>query len=458
MFQQIFLSPLAQACYVIGDRGVAAVVDPRRDVDEVLAVLRAHDLTLEWVFLTHVHADFVAGHTELAEVTGARIGMSHAVDCGFPCEPLRDGDVVRIGEVSITVMETPGHTPGDLCYLVEETDPAANPRLLTGDTLFIGDVGRPDLAGGFGFDRAAMAGMMFDSVQRRLMPLADQIEVWPGHGAGSACGRNISTDASSTIGHQRQSNWAFSAGSRDEFVRELTAGLEPPPRYFGRAAELNRRGPRPTSQLPELRQVSIEELAAASERTQLVDVRSGAAYGAGHVAAAMNLGLGGAFETWSGNLLDADRPVLLLAEDQAMAIEARTRLLRVGIEDLAGWVPVRDALAAAAPPTTTLPQVTVEQLRDRLDEMQVVDVRKPGEFATRHVPGACPAPLAELAVGETPALEGLDRQRATAVICASGYRSSAAAQLLARRGFTDLHNVVGGTNAWAAAGHTVEQG
>ncbi len=454
-FQQIYLGCLAQASYLIGADGVAAIVDPRRDVDDYLDLAARHGLKIEHVWLTHVHADFVAGHLELRDRTGARMAMSHRVACGFPCAPLREGDVLRLGPVAIEPIETPGHTPGDLCFLVRDgADPSAKAKLLSGDTLFVGDVGRPDLAEGLGHTAADMAAMMYDSLRRKVLPLADDVEVWPGHGPGSACGKNIGPETSSTIGQQRLANWALQEMTRPEFVRQLTEGGNPPPRYFARAAATNRKGPPLLRTLPALRQLSP---AALPHDAQVLDVRSAAAYGAEHVAGALNVGLAGSFETWCGTLLDLDRPLAIAADDARAAAEARMRLCRIGVDAVAGWIAAADRRGPGHA-VARLPQLAVADLRERIrrDDWQVVDVRTPGEYRAGHAPTAVPAPLAALPHDQG-ALAELDRRRPTAIICGSGYRSSAASQLLRRAGFTALHNVAGGTMAWINAGFEVEK-
>ncbi len=456
LFQQIYLPCLAQASYLIGSQGRAAVVDPRRDVDEYLQLAEQNGLRIERILLTHIHADFVAGHRELAARTGAAIAMSHRVDAGFPFEPLRDGDRLEVGSVTIEVLETPGHTPSDLCFLVRDSSaPEIPAKLLSGDTLFIGDVGRPDLAMGLGYSKEDMAGMMYDSLRDKILPLDDGIEVFPAHGAGSACGRNISNETSSTIGHQRLANPALQPQAREEFVASMTTDLAPAPAYFAYAATLNCRGPRLDAERPALRELDPTELAGDGQvDASVLDVRSAAQYGAGHLPDSINIGLTGSFASWCGSLLPLDRPVAIVATDLEAAEEARMRLGRVGIDDVAGWTPAAKLGARA---DAVVPQIEPTALDQRLrDGWQLIDVRGAGEFTAGHAPGATPAPLPSLARGGVD-LTALDRNRPTAVICGSGYRSSAATVLLRRLGFRDLHNVTGGTNAWAAAGLPLER-
>lgn len=452
-FKQFYLGCLAQASYLVGDEGEAAVVDPRRDVQEYLDEAAAAGLAIRYVIETHLHADFVSGHLELAERTGATVVIGAQAGALFPHLAVRDGDELRVGRVVLRILETPGHTPESLCVVVTDPAASAQPRLvLTGDTLFIGDVGRPDLACGPDASAEAMAGMMYDSLHGKLMTLPDAVEVYPAHGAGSLCGRNISKETSSTIGEQRRANWALQPMRRDAFVRALTADLPEAPAYFAFDAALNRRGAPPLGSRP--RALSPEAAESAVRAGALVlDVRAGAAFGAGHVPGSVNVGLDGQFASWAGALLPTDRPLVLVAEDEAGAAQAATRLARVGLENVAGYLDggVR-AWADSGRPAARVAQVTVDELERRLAEeprLRVLDVRRPGEYAAGHVPRAVSVPLDRLQ------REWPDAGEPTAVICAGGYRSSAAASLLAAHGIADLVNVVGGTSAWVASGRPV---
>ena len=458
-FKQFYLGCLAHASYLIGSEGEAAVVDPRRDVDEYLAEAQAQGLRIRYVIETHLHADFVSGHRELAERTGAEVVFGKRAGAAFPHRPVGDGDELRLGAVVLRFLETPGHTPESVSILVIDTASSAAPKMvLTGDTLFIGDVGRPDLAAGRGGTPEAMAGMLYDSLHGKLLRLADDVLVYPAHGAGSLCGRNISQDTWSTIGDQRRSNYALQPMPREAFVKMMTADLPELPPYFAMDVEINRGGAPPLaghSAPPALSPEAVQAAAAAG--ATLLDVRGSAAYGAGHVPGSINIGLGGSFASWAGTLLAPGRSIVVVAEDEAGAEEAVMRLARVGLETvtghLAGGVAAWDR---AGLPLGVRPQITVDELAARRREiagLQVVDVRRKGEYAAGHVPGARHVPLDRLE--RDVAL--LDATRPTAAICAGGYRSSAATSLLERHGFTDLVNVVGGTSAWIAAGHEVEK-
>jgi hydroxyacylglutathione hydrolase len=428
-FQHFYLSCLAHASYLIGDGGEAAVVDPQRDVDQYVEAAQRLGLTIKYVIETHLHADFVSGHRELAARSGAEIVFGAQANAAFPHRAVRDDEVLLLGAVELRALETPGHTPESISWLVSENGRPS--KLMTGDTLFIGDVGRPDLAGSRGHTSEEMASMLYDSLWTKILTLPDDVEVWPAHGAGSACGKNISSDASSTIGMQRRTNWALQPMARDEFIETLTSGLAEPPRYFPRDAELNRQGPRA------LNEISAVQLTPESLHPDalVLDVRDAAAFGARHIAGAINIGLDGNFASWCGTLLPFDAPIVVVADDEASASQAVMRLARVGIENVASCITSLDGFA-----TTSLPQLTVHDL----DDTAVLDVRRRAEFWEGHVTNAENVPLDEL----PDRLAEIDRDRPLAVICAGGYRSSIACSLLARAGFTNVRNVQGGTEEW----------
>jgi glyoxylase-like metal-dependent hydrolase (beta-lactamase superfamily II) len=456
-FKQFYLGCLAQASYLIGSEGEAAVVDPRRDVDEYLGEAEANGLRIRWVIETHLHADFVSGHRELAERTGAEVVFGARARAALPHRAVRDGEEIRLGRLRLRFLETPGHTPESICVVVLEDGEAAPALVLTGDTLFIGDVGRPDLAGGAeGLGVRDMAGLLYDSLHGKLLPLPDEVLVYPAHGAGSLCGRNISSETVSTIGDQRRHNYALQPMPRERFVDMVTADLPEAPAYFPHDAALNREGAAPLAarRLVPLAPEAVE--AHLREGAVLLDVRDAAAYGAGHVPGALNVGLRGQFASWAGTLVDTGRPIVVAAEGEDEAGEALMRLARVGLENVAGHLAGGvEAWERSGRPVARLPQIAVDELRARLGSvpgLQVLDVRRAGEYAQGHVPGAVNVPL-HLLEEES---RRLDRGRPTAVICAGGYRSSAAGSILQGRGFPDLANVVGGTSAWLAAGYPAE--
>jgi glyoxylase-like metal-dependent hydrolase (beta-lactamase superfamily II)/rhodanese-related sulfurtransferase len=460
-FKQFYLGCLAHASYLVGSEGEAAVVDPQRDVDQYVAEAEAHGLKIKYVVETHLHADFVSGHCELAARTGAEIVFGRRAGATFPHRAVADGDEIRVGKVTLRFIETPGHTPEGVSVLVIDTEVSGEPqKVLTGDTLFIGDVGRPDLAGSKGFTSEQMAAMLYDSLHGKLLELDDAVEVFPAHGAGSMCGRNISKETSSTIGQQRRLNYALAPMGRDEFVRMMTDDLPPAPDYFSRDAEINRTGAPALDALPRPAALSPAEVSLLQrEGNHLVlDTRSAADFGAGHVPGSLNIGLGGQFATWAGSLIRPEQKIILVVEDESKIDEALMRLARVGLETVAGYLDGgMTAWREAGFETARVEQISVEELHQRLDEepdLQVLDVRRAAEYGAGHVPGAR---LSTLAALSSDALEGLDPARPVAVICAGGYRSSAAASLLAPRGFRKLFNVTGGTSAYVNAGFPVEK-
>ena len=466
-FKQFYLGCLAQASYLIGSGGEAAVVDPQRDVDQYLEEANAQDLKIKYVIETHLHADFVSGHRELAERTGAEIVFGEKAGAAFPHRAVREGDEIRLGRVVLKFLETPGHTPESISVLVTDTEISAQPqKVLTGDTLFVGDVGRPDLVGSKGYTPQLMAGMMYDTLHEKLSRLPDETEVYPAHGAGSMCGKNMSKETSSTIGEQKRSNYALKPMSRDEFVRMMTADLSEAPAYFSRDAEINRKGAgalkeidRPAALLPQALHQLLREVAANDRMSPIVlDVRSAQEFGTGHVPGSINIGLGGQFAIWAGCLLPMTAPIVIVADSTDRVDEAVMRLARVGIENATGYLDGgMDAWGQAGLPTDSVPQITVNELNELIrtrEGLQILDVRRPAEYDSGHVPQAIPQPLAKLKE-ELTSLP-VDPSKPTAVICAGGYRSSAATSILQTHGFSDLLNVIGGTGAWIAAGYPVE--
>jgi len=453
-FKQFYLACLAHASYLIGSEGEAVVVDPQRDVDEYLADAEAQGLKIKYVIETHLHADFVSGHQEIAARTGAQIIFGEKAGVEFEHRAVRDGEEMQLGDVSLRFIETPGHTPEGICVLV--TAPGEPQKLLTGDTLFIGDVGRPDLAGGKGYTPQMMAEMMYDSLHGKLLKLPDDTEVYPAHGAGSMCGKNMSKETSSTIGEQRKFNYALKPMSKEEFVTMMTADLPEAPSYFPKDAEINRSGARGLSELQPPQPLTPREVQQLDGHV-LLDVRSAADFGAGHVPGSMNIGLGGQFAIWAGSLIPLNASIVIIADTGAQVDESVVRLARVGIENVKGYLEGGiTSWRDAGLPISTLPQVSVAELNAALanNDLQIVDVRRPAEYGSGHVPRAQNAPLASLDKSLGPLK--LEKDKLTAVICAGGYRSSAAASLLQQQGFSNLLNVTGGTGAWINAGYPTE--
>jgi glyoxylase-like metal-dependent hydrolase (beta-lactamase superfamily II)/rhodanese-related sulfurtransferase len=465
-FKQFYLNCLAHASYLIGSEGEAAVVDPQRDVEQYLEEAAAQRLKIKYIIETHLHADFVSGHRELAARTGAEIVFGERAGAGFPHQPVRDGDELTIGKVKLGVMETPGHTPESICILVTDTEEAAGEdahapgpqKILTGDTLFIGDVGRPDLAGGKGYTPQMMAAMMYDTLHEKLLRLPDETEVYPAHGAGSMCGKNLSTESSSTIGQQRKFNYALQPMTKAEFVAMMTSDLPEAPVYFAKDAQMNRTGAIALDALPGLVPLNPHDLSERQKQgCEILDVRAASDFGAGHIPGSLNIGLGGQFASWAGSLISMDTPIVIVADSNEHAHEAQLRLARVGLENVKGYLEGgMQAWGLAGYQVSTVRQIDVGELKKLLNKsgtLQLLDVRRPGEYQAGHAPRALNAPLSTL-LNTLPA--NLSTEQPTAVICAGGYRSSAATSILEQGGFSSLMNVTGGTKAWIEAGYEVE--
>ena len=449
-FKQFYLGCLAHASYLIGSGTEAAVVDPQRDIDIYLEDAKAQGLVIRHVIETHCHADFVSGHHELAAHTGAKIYFGASAAAKFDFVPVHEGDEIVLGGALLRFLETPGHTPESISVLVFDREKsAATPwGVLTGDTLFIGDVGRPDLVGSR-MPAAQLAAMLYDSLHTKLLTLPDDTKVFPAHGAGSMCGRNISSETSSTIGEQRRFNYALQSMPRDAFITMMTTDLPEAPSYFGRDAQINLEGPMLIDELPE----PIAFLPQAVQKMQrgghlVLDTRAAAKYGTGHIPGSVNVGLAGQFASWAGSLIKPDVPLLIVAEDSESVREARTRLARVGLERVTGYL--KDGVLAwheAGLPLATIEQISVEELRLRMNEKSVdivIDVRRPPEWQSGHIEAAIHMPLNHLAESAL----SLNRDERVAVICAGGYRSSIASSLLEQLGFRNISNVVGGMTAW----------
>lgn len=449
VIRQLYLGCLSQASYVVGDAdtGRAIAVDPRRDTDEILTAARDAGLAIELIVETHFHADFLSGHLELAAATGAEIGIGEAGTTEFPSRALRDGDVIDLGGVQVDVLHTPGHTPESVSLLVRPAASAHPVAVLTGDALFIGDVGRPDLLSSMGITAAELGAHLYRSVHR-LLELPDSTLVLPAHGAGSSCGRALSSETVSTIGEQRRTNYALQPMSSDEFVALVTADQPEPPAYYGFGARMNRRAHPLLDEREPLAALDLEAVdAAVAGGAVVVDVRPAAEFARGHLAGSLNIGLGGRFAEWAGSLIAPDTAVVLVG-DQDATHEARVRLGRIGFDAVVGALDdIEAALVARPDRAARLSRLTAGELAERRaalgDRVQVVDVRNPGEVAVAPVPGARPVPL----VGLRDHLGELDRRAPVVLFCAGGTRSAIANSLLRRAGFTDVSDVLGGAAA-----------
>lgn len=450
-FEQFYLTCLAHASYMIGSQGEAAVIDPQRDVDIYLEAADEQGLKIRHIFETHLHADFVSGHKELAARTGAKIYIGAQAHAGFPHTPLRDGTEVRIGSLRIRALETPGHTAESVCLVVTDEETSSEPwGVLTGDTLFIGDVGRPDLSPQH--TPQQLAGLLYDSLHQKLLRLPDATLVYPAHGAGSLCGRNMRAERSSTIGTERLTNYALQIGSRDEFVRQVTANLPVRPGYFLQDAEINRSGAEALTDRPPLPEFSPAQVQALlSQRANVVDVRPPEQFAEGHLTGSINIALSGQFATWAGTILGLGSKPVLVAETDAQIEEATLRLSRVGIEDvrgyLAGGLPAWQKAGLSLASTA---QISAQDLHQKLGDgkVRVLDVRRDGEWQAGHIAHAKNHSLDTFAER----LPDIDPAQPLAVHCKSGYRSMIACSLLERAGHRNVTNVNGGFDAWHAAG------
>lgn len=454
-FEQFYLGCLAHASYMLGSEGEAVVVDPQRDVEIYLKAAEDHGLKIRHIFETHLHADFVSGHLELAARTGARIYIGAEAGATFPHVALHDGSEVRFGKLRITALETPGHTPEGICLVVTDEEKSPEPwAVLTGDTLFIGDVGRPDLSKAF--TPPQLAGKLYDSLHGKLMKLGDQILVYPAHGAGSLCGRSMRAERSSTIGTERLTNYALQIKSREEFIRQLTENLPTRPEYFLEDAQINRAGAPSLAALPELPPMSAPQVKELLQQGVFVlDVRPTADFAAAHIPGSVNIALSGQFASWAGTIVGLSARPVLVADTPEQYAEARLRLARVGIEDQRGFL--QGGLAAwkqAGFELAKLPQITTDELSERRHghHIQVLDVRREGEWQAGHIEGAAWFPLDNFKVSAPE----IDPSAPVAVHCQSGYRSMIACSLLRRAGINNVSNVIGGFDAWRKAGLPVE--
>ncbi|WP_329018095.1 rhodanese-like domain-containing protein [Micromonospora rifamycinica] len=454
IFSQYYLDCLSQASYLIADENTrrAVVVDPRRDIAEYRADASAHGLTIEAVVNTHFHADFIAGHLELAATTGAWIGYGQRAKADYPIRKLADGERISLGDVTLQIMETPGHTPESISILVyEHADDEVPYAVLTGDALFIGDVGRPDLLASLGHTAEQLGAMLYDSVQHKLMALSDPVRVFPAHGAGSACGKNLSTERASTIGEQRATNYACTPMTAEQFLALVTEGQPAAPGYFVHDAVLNRRdhtlfdATNPPTPL-----ATDDFLTARTGGAVVLDTRDAPDYATGHLRGSLNVPADGRFAETAGSVVRPDQRILVIAA-QDREEEIVTRLARIGLDDVAGYLREPEAAFLTMPEKIDrASRLTVTELRTALAGQNppvVLDVRNPGEVAAGAIDKAVHIPLAQLParLGEVPT------DGPVVVYCKGGYRSSVAASLLRRAGHPDVSDLLGGYLAWQAA-------
>ena len=457
VFQQFYLQCLAHASYIIGDEqtGTAVVVDPQRDIDQYISFADEHALKIKHVFLTHLHADFVAGHLELRDRVGATIYLGAAAKAGYAFTPMRDGGIVEFGRVRLKILETPGHTPESISIVVyhlnlSDTKPQA---VLTGDTLFIGDVGRPDLRAALGWTAAQLGGLLFDSLHNKLLMLPDESLIYPAHGAGSLCGKAISKETVSTLGEQRRLNYALQPMSKEAFINVVTADQPEAPAYFTYDAVLNSEE-RPTldqALAREMNPLTLDAvLALQAGGAQILDTRDADEFAAAHLKGSVNIGLVGEYATWAGTVLNRTHPIVIVA-DPGSEHQSAIRLGRIGFDHVAGYLQnglhslkSRPELVAF---TERLSAPFAAELLSSSAPPLAIDVRAPREREQKHIEGSMSIPLNHLEEN----LKTLPRNRPLLVYCAGGYRSSIAASLLQCDGFDSVGEIAGGLAAWESA-------
>ena len=445
-FKQFYLGCLAHASYYIGSGDEAAVIDPQRDVQQYLDEAEANGQRIKYIIETHSHADFVSGHIELAKKTGAQIVYGERANTQFPTLKVRDGDKFSVGEIELTFLETPGHTPEGITIVARDIeDPDAPLKMFTGDTLFCGDVGRPDLIGSVGFSAEEMASMLYDSLREKILTMPDETEVYPAHGAGSLCGKSLSKETWSTLGEQKICNYALKTKSKEEFIRLVASNQPEVPAYFPVSAARNLQGSAALEDLPRPRQLTTEE--TEDFDGVVIDVRQNVEYGSGHVPNAINIGLGGQFATWAGTMIAIGTPIAIAADTQEQVDEAFTRLARVGHESVKGFV-LMPQFAGEKKVVEAVTVSEVSSLAETEKYLQFVDVRRLAEYAGGHAVRTINIPLDRL----SREVDRLDPKVPTYVICQSGYRSSLGTSILENAGFEKIFNVTGGTKAWLDAG------
>ena len=476
--QQFFVEGLAHSSYLLGGTNTCAIVDPRRDVDIYLDAAKSLEMKITHILETHLHADFVSGHIDLAEKTGAKIYAPKSGECKFNHVALSEGDTFELEDMVLSVLETPGHTPEHISYVVTDTARGNDPvSVFTGDTLFVGDVGRPDLFPG---KAKELASSLYDSLHNKLLKLPDFCEVYPAHGAGSLCGRAMGAKRTSTIGYERKYNAALQIKNRNKFIRALTTNMPQAPDHFSRCSDINRNGPIQVDNLPALEElepenfntaVKYQELSpeiiknwdlktkmesAKFENTLVLDVRSYEAFGGQHIPGSYHIDVTGNFSTFAGWILPTNFNILLVTDKIEQAEEAVVGLRRVGLDRVIGYL--NDGMfawAKAGLSTNHVVQLSAEELNEMVtgeDEMVLVDVRAPSEYEQLHIEGAIHIPVADLRTR----YEELEPDAPTVLICASGHRSSTSASILKQRGFKEVFNAAGGMTGYKAAGYATE--
>ena len=448
--KQLYTGCISEAAYYIESEGIAAVIDPLRDIDVYLQLATERKTQIKYIFETHFHADFVSGHIDLAKATGATIVYGPDTETNFDVHVAKDGEVFKLGKSEIHVLHTPGHTLESTCYLVKDEQGKLN-CIFTGDTLFVGDVGRPDLAQITGkLTTNDLAGMLYDSIQRKIIPLPDDLIVYPAHGPGSSCGKNLGPNTYSTIGEEKESNYALKASSKEEFIKAVTEGLSTPPQYFPINAKINKEGYESLDKVLEssMKPLNIQEVKDAIEKDVIIlDTRPASEFIHGFIPSSIFIGLEGRFAEWAGSLLPFEQKMILVTEKDKEK-EAVIRLARVGFNNVTGYVEGGyDAWKGAGEPIDMIIEIEADELAMDIpfdENLVVLDVRKPTEFAEGHVKDALNIPLEEMT--DLINVSSFEETQNIYVHCQGGYRSVIASSLLKRQGLNNIRNIAGGWN------------
>ncbi|MCA4898771.1 MAG: MBL fold metallo-hydrolase [Bacteroidota bacterium] len=449
--EQLYTNCLAEAAYYIESGGEAAIIDPIRETEPYTSLAKKRNATIKFIFETHFHADFVSGHIDLAKKVNAPIVYGPQAHTDYKVYNAVDGEEFKLGKLTIKVLHTPGHTPESSCYLLldENKKPHA---VFTGDTLFVGDVGRPDLLDGV-MTREELASMLYDSLNNKIKTLPNETIVYPAHGPGSACGKNIGKETFSTIGEQKKFNYALKDVSREDFIAQVTEGILPPPSYFFEDARINKQGYASVDQVlaASNRALTVQQFKEQLQRGALVlDTRKADDFEKGFIKGAINIGLNGQYAIWVGTLIDIKQP-LLLVTDEGTEHESVLRLARVGYENVVGYL--KGGIGSWDEPLDAVHSITAEQMKNEIQkDTEILDVRKPGEWNTSHLKDAQFVPLADFPKNIKP----LNKHKQYIVHCGGGYRSMTAISIMKREGFTNLTNVYGGFTAMVNAGLEIE--
>jgi glyoxylase-like metal-dependent hydrolase (beta-lactamase superfamily II)/rhodanese-related sulfurtransferase len=456
--QQLYTNCLAEAAYYIESDGEAAIIDPIRETEPYTSLAKERNTKIKYIFETHFHADFVSGHIDLAAKTGAQIIYGPGADTAYKVYNAKDGEEFSVGKIKIKVLHTPGHTLESSCYLLIDENGKEH-CIFTGDTLFVGDVGRPDLLDGSGITKEFLAGKMYDSLNTKIKILADDVIVYPAHGPGSACGKNIGKETWSTIGHQKQMNYYLHETDKQKFITTLTTGITPPPLYFFEDARINKQGYSNIDEVVKKNSVAFSVSDFEKQIAQgclILDTRIPHDFETGFIPGSLNIGLNGQYANWIGTLIHIEQPIVLVT-DLGKEDESILRAARVGYENIRGFLAGGfDTWKNAGKKIDTICSITAEEYATKLKAGDVVtlDVRKESEFETAHVKNALLLPLSDVATK----YETIDKHLPYAVTCASGYRSMIAASMLKVRGFTNITNVHGGFGKIKNCGVEIEAG